>query len=71
MDDTEYNSFPVITEELMEALEERFPDKMPECVTFPEICRLQGQVAVVRLLKSVRKEQADNILTATLTTEER
>lgn len=67
MDD--YKSFPVITEELMEALEERFPDRMPECTTFPEICRLQGQVAVVRLLKSVRKEQSDNILTATLTDE--
>tara|TARA_R100001244_G_scaffold131950_1_gene106353 strand:- start:108 stop:320 length:213 start_codon:yes stop_codon:yes gene_type:complete len=64
--DEEYKSFPVITEELMEALEERFPDKMPVCTTFPEICRLQGQVAVVRLLKSVRKEQTDNIITATL-----
>jgi hypothetical protein len=67
MDD--YISFPVITDELVEALDERFPDKMPECATFPEICRLQGQVAVVRLLKSVRKEQSDNILTATLTEE--
>jgi hypothetical protein len=62
----DYISFPVITDELIEALDERFPDRMPECTTFPEICRLQGQVAVVRLLKSVRKEQADNILTATL-----
>jgi len=67
MDD--YISFPVITDELVEALDERFPDRMPECGTFPEICRLQGQVAVVRLLKSVRREQADNILTATLTDE--
>lgn len=60
----EFEDFPVITEELITALDSRFPDKIPlESTSLEEFCRLQGQISVVRLLKDVRGEQNDNILT--------
>ncbi|QDP52134.1 MAG: hypothetical protein Unbinned3138contig1002_12 [Prokaryotic dsDNA virus sp.] len=58
----EFQDFPLVSEELISALELRFPDKMPlDKETLSDICRLQGQVSVVRLLKDVREEQNNNI----------
>ena len=61
MDKEEFQDFPVISEELMRALDLRYPDVMPNSADLGEIYRLQGQVSVVRLLKEVRKAQTDNI----------
>ena len=64
MDKDEFQDFPVIPAELMAALDSRFPDVMPNSTDLGEICRLQGQVSVVRLLKEVQKAQSDNIFSA-------
>ena len=61
MDKDEFQDFPVISEELMRALDLRYPDVMPNSTDLGEIYRLQGQVSVVRLLKEVQKAQSDNI----------
>jgi len=61
MDKDEFQDFPVISGELVVALEGRFPDVMPNSTDLGEIYRLQGQVSVVRLLKEVQKVQSDNI----------
>jgi hypothetical protein len=58
----EFEDFPVVSQELIEALEKRFPDSMPMQKEFDTICYLQGTVSVVRLLKDVRLAQTDNIL---------
>ena len=58
----EFQDFPLVSEELINALELRFPDKMPlDKETLSDISRLQGQVSVVRLFKDVREEQNNNI----------
>ena len=62
----EFNEFPIVSEQLIESLDSHFPDKMPMSGDLESICYLQGQVSVVRLLKDVRKEQTDNILSTTL-----
>lgn len=62
----EYQDFPPISQELVEALEQRFPDKMPDLTDLTVICHLQGQVSVVRLLKHVQKVQSENILSTTV-----
>lgn len=63
---SEFEEFPVISEELLKALSKRYPDKMPMVTEFDTICYLQGQVSVVRLLKDVRQAQTDNILSTDL-----
>jgi len=62
----QYQDFPPINQELIDALEERFPDKMPDLTDLNVICHLQGQVSVVRLLKHVQKVQSENILSTTI-----
>ena len=62
----QYQDFPPISQELLDALEERFPDKMPDLTDLNVICHLQGQVSVVRLLKHVQKVQSENILSTTV-----
>ncbi len=62
----QYQDFPPISQELIDALEERFPDKMPDLTDLNVICHLQGQVSVVRLLKHVQKVQSENILSTTI-----
>ena len=47
----EYQDFPPVSQELINALEQRFPDKMTDLTDLNVICHLQGQVSVVRLLK--------------------
>ena len=64
MDKGEFQDFPVISPELLGALESRFPDVMPNSSDLGEIYRLQGQVSVVRLLKEVQKAQSDNIFSS-------
>ena len=62
----EYQDFPPVSQELIDALEQRFPDKMPDLTDLNVICHLQGQVSVVRLLKHVQKVQSENILSTTI-----
>ena len=62
----EFEDFPVITEELIAALDSRYPDKMPMIPDKDLIFHLQGQVSVVRLLKEVQRAQSDNILSTVL-----
>lgn len=62
----QYQDFPPISQELIDALEERFPDKMPDLTDLNVICHLQGQVSVVRLLKHAQKVQSENILSTTI-----
>ena len=61
--DTQYHDFPVINDELIRALDSRFPDVVPESKDIVDISHLQGQISVVRLLKRVHEAQNENILT--------
>ena len=61
--DTQYQDFPVINNELIRALDSRFPDVVPESKDIVDISHLQGQISVVRLLKRVHEAQNENILT--------
>lgn len=61
--DTQYQDFPVINDELIRALDSRFPDVVPESKDIVDISHLQGQISVVRLLKRVHEAQNENILT--------
>ena len=55
--------FPLVSKELLDELEKRFPDRMPEHQTTLESYLLkQGQVAVVRLLRHQFNLQNQNIL---------
>jgi hypothetical protein len=55
--------FPIVTKELLSELEQRFPDKCPESnLSFDEIRFKQGQVSVVRLLRSAFEAQTKNVL---------
>lgn len=55
--------FPPITKELLEELERRFPDIMPETDLGLETIRFkQGQVSVIRLLRTNFEFQNRNIL---------
>ena len=61
--DTQYQDFPVINDELIRALDSRFPDVVPESKDIVDISHLKGQISVVRLLKRVHEAQNENILT--------
>jgi len=63
MSDTQYSDLPVISEQLLQALDKRFPDVMPDTQNIYNISHLQGQVSVVRLLKRAHEAQNENILT--------
>jgi len=55
--------FPVVTKELLEELERRFPDICPEIdLSVDEIRIRQGQVSVIRFLRSNFNLQNRNIL---------
>ena len=60
--DSEYQDFPLISEHLIEALDSRFPERVPDGDDLSSIRRLQGQVSVVRLLKEVRDTQVESNL---------
>ena len=55
--------FPVVSKELIEELERRFPDRSPELATsIDEIRFKSGQVSVVKLLRTMFDVQNRNIL---------
>lgn len=57
------NRFPPISKELLEELETRFPDLMPDFSDSPEAIRFkQGQVSVIRFLRTTFDNQNRNIL---------
>lgn len=57
------NRFPLITKELLDELEARFPDLMPEpSDSFDTIRFKQGQVSVIRFLRTIFDNQNRNIL---------
>mgnify|MGYP001028603678 FL=1 len=54
---------PVITNELLEALDELFPEKTPEINMEPKEMYFRiGQRSVVRFLHQKQKEQSENIM---------
>lgn len=55
--------FPAIPKDLMEALEERFPEQCPSPnQNDRDIWRMVGRREVVRLLRSIYDEQQENIM---------
>lgn len=57
------SKFPLVSKELIEALEKRFPDRMPDNVReYETYLTLQGRVEVVRLLRHQFNLQNQNIL---------
>jgi hypothetical protein len=55
--------FPVVSKELLEALEKRFPDRAPyKGDDYPDIMYRAGEVAVVRFLRYQFDLQNQNIL---------
>jgi hypothetical protein len=57
------NRFPPITKELLEELEKRFSDLMPDFNDSIETIRFkQGQVSVIRFLRTTFDSQNRNIL---------
>lgn len=55
--------FPTVTKELLEELEKRFPDRLPQGpVALEDYLYLQGQIQVVRLLRHQFNLQNQNIL---------
>lgn len=57
------NKFPVVSKELLEELEKRFPDRLPDNPTTQDQYLLrQGRVEVVRFLRHQFNLQNQNIL---------
>lgn len=55
--------FPVVSKELIEELEKLYPDKVPEFEVSPDRFRfIQGQIQVVRFLRSQFEAQSKSIL---------
>lgn len=55
--------FPTISKELLEELEKRFPDLMPDAADSLDLIRFkQGQVSVIRFLRTTFDNQNRNIL---------
>ena len=58
MADTITERFPIVTDELIKALDVLFPDKAPDLfMTENEIWFKAGGVSVVRRLKEIKKRQ--------------
>jgi hypothetical protein len=57
------NKFPTVPKELLDELEKRFPDRLPPTpVELEDYLYLQGQQAVVRLIRHQFNLQNQNIL---------
>jgi hypothetical protein len=55
--------FHIVTKELLEELEKRFPDRCPEPdLSLDEIRFKQGQVSVIRFLRGHYEAQSKNVL---------
>jgi hypothetical protein len=52
--------FPPVSKELLEELEKRFPDRVPDPVACPKVA--YGSVLVIRFLRSQYNSQQTNIL---------
>lgn len=53
-------NFPQVPKELLEELERRFPDRVPDPTACPKVA--YGNVLVVRLLRSKFNQQQETIL---------
>lgn len=59
----EHNKFPLVPKELLEELEKRFPDRLPDHHESLDSIRFRtGQVSVVRHLRHQFELQSQNIL---------
>jgi hypothetical protein len=57
------SKFPVVSKELLEEVEKRFPDRMPDgALTYESYLEKQGEVRVIRLLRYQFNLQNQNIL---------
>ena len=57
------SKFPLVTKELLDELEKRFPDRLPENpTTHDQYLMRQGRVEVVRFLRHQFNLQNQNIL---------
>ena len=60
---TDRNPFPPLSPELIQALDERFPERCPDIAwTDREVWRRVGQREVVRLLIKELADQNENVL---------
>ena len=58
-----YNKFPAIPKDILEALEERYPNMCPpENSSLEDFYRVQGQARVISFLQHQFKQQNLNIL---------
>jgi hypothetical protein len=57
-----HKRFPLIPLDLLEELERRFPDRMPDALDTNELLRRQGNIQVVRLLRMQYDQQDKSIL---------
>lgn len=57
-------SFPSVSQELLNALEAHFPNRIPmdPQVTIQEVCRAQGEQAVIDFLRAVFEKQNKTVL---------
>ena len=49
--------FPAVDEQLLKALAERFPDRLPEKPEGADLPRLVGQQDVIRFLRAIHETQ--------------
>lgn len=54
--------FPIVPQALLEELERRFPDRMPDSLNTDELLRKQGNVQVVRFLRKQFDTQNQTVL---------
>jgi hypothetical protein len=56
--------FPIVTKELLDELERRYPDRMPDMESggLDVVRYKQGQVSVIRLLRKQFESQTMNVL---------
>lgn len=56
--------FPIVTKELLDELEKRYPDRMPDIESggLDVVRYKQGQVSVIRLLRKQFESQTMNVL---------
>lgn len=55
--------FPLINKELLAELEKRFPDTCPDpSLTIDQIRVKQGEISVIRFLRSMFEAQSKNVL---------
>ena len=60
-------TFPHIPEDLLKALEEIYPNTLPENpnISLSEVNRLQGEQSVIKFLRTIHERHNKNILEST------